>query len=73
MVARPVKTTPTRTAAIGIRVLPEIKALAERVAVADSRTLASLVEKLLTDHLRERGVLPDVEILPAGKPKKVAK
>jgi hypothetical protein len=47
----------TRTASIGIRVEPDIKAAAEKAAEADHRTLASLIEKLLIEHLRENGYL----------------
>ena len=48
----------TRTASIGIRVAPELKAAAEKAANDDHRTVASLIEKLLTEHLREKGYLP---------------
>lgn len=47
-----------KTAAIGLRVEPEIKEAAERCASADRRTIASLVEKLLVDHLQAAGYLP---------------
>lgn len=46
-----------RTAAIGVRVEPEIKAAAERAAEDDHRTVASLLEKLLVAYLREHGYL----------------
>jgi hypothetical protein len=47
-----------RTAAIGIRVEPEIKEAAERAAQKDRRTLASLMEKILIDWLEGNGHLP---------------
>ncbi|WP_345936168.1 hypothetical protein P7L78_21955 [Tistrella bauzanensis] len=47
-----------RTAAIGIRVEPAVKAAAEKAAADDHRTLASLLEKLLVEHLRTSGYLP---------------
>lgn len=47
----------TRTASIGIRVKPEVKEAAEKAAEADHRTLASLVEKLLMEHLKATGFL----------------
>jgi hypothetical protein len=47
----------TRTAPIGIRVTPSVKAAAEKAAAADHRTLASLIEKLLIEHLRGNGFL----------------
>ena len=46
-----------RTAAIGIRVEPPVKAAAEEAAKADRRTLASLLEKILIEWLEERGHL----------------
>jgi len=46
-----------RTAAIGIRVEPDIKAAAEKAAAADRRTVASLVEKVLVEYLEENGYL----------------
>lgn len=36
----------------------EVKAAAEKAAAADSRSVASLVEKVLTDFLRKNGYLP---------------
>jgi hypothetical protein len=46
-----------RTAAIGIRVEPEVKAAAEKAAADDRRTVASLVEKILVEHLEQHGYL----------------
>jgi hypothetical protein len=47
----------TKTSAISVRVPDEVKAAAEKAAADDSRSVASLVEKLLTDHLRKTGYL----------------
>ena len=47
----------TRTAAIGIRVEPEIKAAVEKAAAADRRTVASFIEKILVEYLEEHGHL----------------
>ena len=47
----------TRTAAIGIRVEPEIKAAVEKAAAADRRTVASLIEKILVEYLEQNGFL----------------
>ncbi len=47
-----------RTAAIGIRVEPEVKEAAEKAAAADRRTLASLTEKVLIEWLEAHGHLP---------------
>jgi hypothetical protein len=46
-----------KTAAINVRVSPEIKAAIEKAAAADTRSVASLVEKVLTDWLRSQGAL----------------
>jgi len=46
-----------RTAAIGVRVEPSIKEAAEKAAADDHRTVASLLEKVLVEYLRERGYL----------------
>ena len=47
-----------RTAAIGIRVEPNVKAAAEKAAAADRRTLASLMEKILVEWLEKNDHLP---------------
>ena len=50
-----------KTATINVRISPELKDAAERAAAKDRRSLTSLIEKLLDDHLREVGE-------PIGKP-----
>lgn len=50
-----------RSASIGIRVEPEVKAAAEKAAAADHRTLAGLIEKLLIEHLQAGGYLKPVK------------
>ena len=47
-----------RTAPVGLRLYPSVKAALEAAAAADSRPMASMAEKILTDWLRERGYLP---------------
>lgn len=47
-----------KTAQVNLRLLPTMKEAAEKAAAADKRSLTSLVEKLLDDHLREHGFLP---------------
>ncbi len=44
-----------RTASIGIRVEPDLKEAAERAAKDDHRTVASLIEKVLTEWLEAKG------------------
>jgi hypothetical protein len=56
-----------KTAMIHIRVDEALKKASEQVAKEDHRTLTSLIETLLTNHLREFGRLPSGK--PAGKRK----
>jgi predicted HicB family RNase H-like nuclease len=46
-----------KTDFLNMRIDPEVKAAAEEAAIADRRSLSSLVEKLLTDYCREHGFL----------------
>ena len=46
-----------KTAQVNLRIEPAKKAAAEKAAEADHRSLTSLIEKLLTDHLRKKGYL----------------
>jgi hypothetical protein len=46
-----------KTAEINIRTDPKLKALAQKAAAADRRTLSGLIEKLLEDHLKAHGFL----------------
>lgn len=54
---RPPVQTP-KSLPMSFRLPPETKAAAEKAAAADSRSVASLVEKLLTDFLKKNGYLP---------------
>ncbi len=47
-----------RTAALSFRIDAEMKDALERAATEDSRSVSSLIIKILTDWLRERGYLP---------------
>jgi hypothetical protein len=47
----------TKIAQVNLRIQPSLKAAAEKAAAADQRSLTSLVEKLLTDHLKKKGYL----------------
>jgi len=55
-----------KTAQVNLRILPELKEAAERAASDDQRSLTSLVEKLLTDHLREKGYFSNLDDEPSG-------
>jgi len=41
-----------RTASIGIRVEPELKAAVEKAATADGRTVAQWIERLIVQQLK---------------------
>jgi hypothetical protein len=45
----------TKTASITLRVTKEVKAAIEEAATADSRSVAGLVDKVLTEYLRQNG------------------
>jgi len=47
----------TRTVQLGIRVKPSLKKALDKAARADNRTIAGYIETVLTEHLRERGLL----------------
>ena len=49
------------TAALELCVDPWLKDVAMRAAADDQRSLTSLVEKLLSDYLREHGYLPQAK------------
>ena len=42
---------------VGLRITPSLKAAIDKAAMRDQRTVASLVEKVLSDYLRENGFL----------------
>lgn len=50
--------TMAKTHPLGFRVEPEVKQALEHAAQADMRSVSSLIEKILTEWLRERGYLP---------------
>ena len=56
-----------KTAQIALRMKPDLKAVAEKAAKADHRSLTSLVEKLLTEYCRAKGYLVE-RGLAAGEP-----
>lgn len=43
---------------VSVRLPLDVKEAAEAAAKADTRSLSSFVEKVLTDHLKEHGFLP---------------
>ena len=47
-----------RTATISVRLPASVRAAAERAAEADTRSLNSLMEKVLKEYLRRKGFLP---------------
>ena len=58
--------TETRTANVMVRMTPSLKALAEKAAKADTRSLSSLIERVLIEHLREKGFLKEKPPLAYG-------
>jgi hypothetical protein len=48
----------TQTTPLGVRTTPEVKEALKRAAEDESRSQASLIEKILKDWLREHGYLP---------------
>jgi len=47
-----------KTATLNLRIAPDLKDAADKAAADDQRSLTSLIEKLLTDHLKKNGYLP---------------
>lgn len=47
----------TRTASIGIRVVPQVKEALEKAAKADRRSVASYIETLIVSDLEGKGFL----------------
>lgn len=47
-----------KTVALSMRVTPEFKRLLELAATAEQRSRTNLLEKLLFDHCRAKGLLP---------------
>lgn len=48
-----------RTAALGLRIFPSVKLALEKAADDDQRTVASMVEVIITDYLRKNGYLKE--------------
>jgi hypothetical protein len=57
-----------RTAALGLRLTPTVRAALDKAAAADNRSVASFVEKLLIDHLRKWNLLPEPRADDEGNP-----
>jgi hypothetical protein len=56
--------TQRKTTQFTMRMDPEVKEAAEEAAALDRRSLASLIEILLTDHCKARGLLTPNGRLP---------
>ncbi len=48
----------TKLPSLGVRVQPELKTALDKAAADDLRSVSSMVEKILTEYLREHGYLP---------------
>lgn len=53
-------TKENKDAQVNLRIQPSLKEAAEKAATDDSRSLTSLIEKLLTDYLRKHGYMKKV-------------
>jgi hypothetical protein len=51
-----------KTVFVSLRVTPEFKRLLELAAQEEQRTKTNLLEKLLMDHCRGKGLLPDAQV-----------
>ena len=51
-----------KTAALGIRISPAVKAALEAAAKADRRSVAAYVEKLIVDDLVTKGLLTSEDV-----------
>ena len=51
------ETMATKSLPVSLRLPPDVKVAAETAAVEDSRSLSSLIEKVLTDFLLKKGYL----------------
>ncbi|WP_158745653.1 Arc family DNA-binding protein [Acidisphaera sp. L21] len=47
-----------KSPSLGVRLPPEVKLALEKAAREDTRSVSSMVEKVLTDWLRAKGYLP---------------
>jgi hypothetical protein len=59
--------TETRTANVMVRMKPSMKAAAEKAAQDDTRSLSSLVEKLLIEHLKAKGYFAAPQLNDGGR------
>jgi hypothetical protein len=46
-----------KTAPLGLRITPTVKAAIEKAAADDERSVASYVERVVSEHLRKKGYL----------------
>jgi hypothetical protein len=51
-----------RSAPLGFRIEPELKAALEKAAEDDGRSVSSFVERVLIAHLRDKGYLPKAAV-----------
>jgi len=59
-----------RSALVHLRFAPELKKAAEEAAAAEERSLTSMIEILLTEHLQQRGLMPLIELPKARRPRR---
>ena len=64
--------TRLKTAQVNLRLMPELKNAAESAAAADHRSLTSLIEKLLTEYLRKKGISSETRDARRSQSKRMA-
>ena len=62
-----------KSAPVSVRLPPEVKLAAEKAAKDDTRSLSSLIEKVLTEHLKAEGYLGGTATSTLGNEPHVAK
>ena len=63
----------TKTEVVSVRVPPDVKAALVAAAERERRSLASMVEFMVLDYCRSRGIWGDVAADGAGGQKRVVK
>jgi hypothetical protein len=48
----------TRTVPLGLRITPTLKAAIDKAAADNERSVASYIERVVSEHLRKKGYLP---------------
>jgi hypothetical protein len=60
-----------KTVSVSIRVTPEFKDLLEKAAAQERRSQTNLLEKLLFDHCRQRGLVKEAPVAKKSAKRRV--